>query len=191
MFSPTTFSVFYRRHKPILYIMGSSDGGFERELVNEINDLAEDSKVDFYAHRKKQHRFTSQECDVLVDSANNYYYLGIEAKTKKIDYEKANKDNNSVEGKLYFSQHFSTNKDDVHQVESMQDFIEKSGRKGILAIAYRRGRGKSVLKYALPWAKVWEKFQDDDASGITKEFVEENGVEISDDFSKIFDATKN
>lgn len=152
------------------------DGGFERDLVNGINDLADDKNPKFHSYRRKQSRFAKQDIDVLCDSRKDSFYAGIECKSKQIDTEKASKDNNSSEAKLYFSDAFSVDKNDVHQIEHIQDFLNKTGRKGVLAIAYRRGMGRKVHYWALCWKKVWEKFTDDDCNGLTKGFVEENGV---------------
>ncbi|MFB6147254.1 MAG: hypothetical protein ABEJ66_00060 [Candidatus Nanohaloarchaea archaeon] len=58
---------------------------FERELVNAFNDFFEEEDIDGIAHRKKQHRFSSQLCDVLVDSEHEMFYLAIENKSVKED----------------------------------------------------------------------------------------------------------
>lgn len=169
-----------------------SDGGFERKLVNKLNNK---SNGKYFAKRFKQSRFTSQITDVVVFSDKEEYYYSVECKTKKVDTEKLNKDNNTTEGKIYFSQHFSQT-EDGHQIENFQDFLEKSHMKGVLAVAYRKGRGRKVEYWALDFDLVVEKFRNGD-SGITKPFVEENGIEMFDrkengkikdyDFQKVFE----
>ena len=158
----------------------ADDGGFEGDFVNEMNSNTEDGNPDYYVYRRKQHRFSSQDIDVLVDSNDPDYYCGVECKSKQVDVKKMNKDNNESEAKIYFSQAFSVDKDGNHQIETITDFLNKTGRRGILAIAYRRGRGRKVHYYALPWEKVVELFEDDEYSGIPKRVVESCGVELFD-----------
>lgn len=168
------------------------DNGFERDVVNELNDH---SDGDYFAKRFKQHRFSSQICDVVVLSSKEEYYSAIECKSKQVDVEKLNKDNNETEGKLYFSQHFSET-DEGHQVENFKEFLDKSHMKGLLAIAYRRGRGRKVHYYAIDFDLVYERYQEGE-TGVPKSFVEEHGIELfdkkengkkkDDKFRKIFD----
>ncbi len=122
---------------------------FERELVNAFNQFFEEEGINGFAHRKKQHRFSSQICDVLVDSKHDMFYLAIENKSVKTDST----------GKLYFSQHFSSS-DGGHQVERISEFLERSGRKGYLAVELKRGRGKPREAYIVPWETVKEKYED-------------------------------
>jgi Holliday junction resolvase len=122
---------------------------FERALVNSFNSFFEEEEIEGIAHRKKQHRFSSQLCDVLVDSPHETFYLAIENKSVKVDST----------NKLYFSQHFSKS-DGGHQVERISDFIDRSGRKGFLAVEFKRGRGKSRRAYMVPWRelrRIYEK----------------------------------
>lgn len=164
----------------------TGDGGFERRVVKQLEEAVEDGKYTYKAHRKKQHRFSSQEIDVLVDSDKPKYYCGIECKSKQIDVEKASKENNNSEAMLYFSQAFNDNKDGVNQVERITEFLKYSGRKGVLAMAYRRGRGRKVKEYALPWIYVIKLYNSDKA-GIPRQVVKNNGIEITDDYRKIFE----
>ncbi len=122
---------------------------FERELVNAFNNFFDEEEINGIAHRKKQHRFSSQLCDVLVDSEHEMFYLAIENKSVK----------ESSTNKLYFSQHFSES-DNGHQVDRISDFLDKSGRKGILAVEIKRGRGRPRQAYAVPWQIVKERFEN-------------------------------
>ncbi|MBC5793061.1 MAG: hypothetical protein H8Z69_03415 [Nanohaloarchaea archaeon] len=124
---------------------------FERALVNSFNDFFEEESLEGIAHRKKQHRFSSQLCDVLVDSPHEMFYLAIENKSVKT----------SSTNKLYFSQHFSVS-DDGHQVERISDFVDRSGRTGFLAVELKRGRGKSRKAYMVPWEAVREAYTNDE-----------------------------
>lgn len=138
---------------------------FERALVNSFNQFFKEEDIRGIAHRKKQHRFSSQLCDVLVDSRHETFYLAIENKSIKT----------SSTNKLYFTQHFSKT-DDGHQVERITDFIEKSGRKGYLAVELKRGRGKPRKAYMIPWSEVNYRY----SSG-------ETGIHIDefDDFPEV------
>ena len=120
---------------------------FERALVNSFNRFFEEEGINGIAHRKKQHRFSSQLCDVLVDSRHEMFYLAIENKSVKT----------SSTNKLYFSQHFSQS-DNGHQVERISDFVERSGRAGFLAVELKRGRGKARKAYMVPWEVVRQAY---------------------------------
>lgn len=174
-----------------------SDGGFEGDLVNDLID--DKTEIDeFHPYRRKQHRFSSQDIDVLIDSKDPELFYGVECKSKQVDVEKTEKDNNSTEDKIYFSQAFSTDKQGVSQVKRITQFLHKTGRTGALAVAYRRGRGRSVHYYGIHWSHVWNRFKQGE-SGIPKQFMKENGVLLMDaeseekvkrgtptDFTKIF-----
>jgi Holliday junction resolvase len=121
---------------------------FERALVNSFNSFFDDEDIEGIAHRKKQHRFSSQLCDVLVDSPHEMFYMAIENKSVKT----------SSTNKLYFSQHFSESKNG-HQVERISDFVDRSGRRGFLAVELKRGRGRARKAYLVPWEAVREAYQ--------------------------------
>jgi hypothetical protein len=150
------------------------DDGFERDLVNGLNNQRA-TVGQYFAYRKKQHRFSSQDIDVVVDSYKDAFYSAIECKSKQVDVQKTEKDNNTTEDKLYFSQAFSKDKNDVSQVKRITEFLHKTGRPGYLAIAYRRGRGRAVHYYGIHWDYVWRRFQEGE-SGLPKSFIEEEGV---------------
>jgi Holliday junction resolvase len=120
---------------------------FERQLVNAFNDHFDESHVNGIAYRRKQHRFSSQFVDVLVDSQHPDFYLAIENKSLKAQQNRT----------LYFSQHFSES-NDGHQVERITNFVEESGRTGYLALEMRRGRGKPRKAYLIPWDVIDRKY---------------------------------
>ena len=124
---------------------------FERELVISFNDYFCESGIDAIAYRMKQHRFSQQMLDVLVDSSDRRLYLGIECKSIS-----------AAKGAtaLYFSQHFSVNKRGEHQATKMQEFIQKSGRTGYLAVELRMGSGKSKAAYFVTWPDVWRRYSE-------------------------------
>jgi len=125
---------------------------FERGLVSSFNAYFKENNIKGISYRLKQHRFTPQFLDVLVDSLNPDYYLGIECKS--ISVEKGTK-------ALYFTQHFTTDKKGVHQIERITDFLKSSGRCGFLAAELRFGVGHARQAYAIPWKDVADRFFSD------------------------------
>lgn len=163
----------------------TGDDGFERKLSNFLNEELDE----IYSYRRKQHRFSSQDIDLLVDSTSGIY-KAIECKSKQIDVEKAGKENNSSEAKLYFNQGFSVNQDGEHQIPRITEFLQKTGREGFLAVAYRRGRGRKVHWYCIDWIYVREKYREEDCSGLTREYIKENGWRLDEEPEKILKKLK-
>jgi len=122
---------------------------FERLLVNSFNTYIEEKGIRAISYRLKQHRFTPQFLDVLVDSLNPDLYLGIECKSISVD-----KGANA----LYFSQHFTVDKRGSHQIERISDYLNKSGRRGFLAVELRMGTGHDREAYMVPWEKLKKKY---------------------------------
>ncbi len=134
---------------------------FERVIVQSFNVFFEEKKFKGVAYRLKQHRFTPQFLDVLVDSLDPDYYMGIECKSISVDKgAKA----------LYFTQHFTTDKNGVHQIERISDFLLRSGRNGFLAVELKMGVGRTRQAYMIPWTELYRKFIKE---GILKISVEE------------------
>ena len=124
---------------------------FERTLVEGLNQYFDNNDISAVAYRRKQHRFSSQVLDILVDSFDREYYLGIECKS--ISLAKGT-------NKLYFSQHFSDG-----QIERINRFLEKSGRMGWLATELRKGRGRPREAYMVSWNTLIDK-RSDNKSGL-------------------------
>lgn len=127
---------------------------FEREIVRCLNRFFFTHHIQGFAYRLKQHKFTSQYVHVLVDSLNPSYYLSIECKS-------------ILDKKLYFSQHFHVDKNKVHQVDAIADFLTKTGRTGYLAVEFRQGGEKASEAFLIPWPVVVGQFRD--TNGITIE----------------------
>lgn len=123
---------------------------FERHLVKSFNTFFQEKDIKGISFRLKQHRFTHQFLDVIVDSLHPDYYLGIECKSISTD---------KGARALYFTQHFTTDKQGSHQVERMSDFLRLSGRKGFLAVELRQGVGKGRVAFAIPWNVVVDRFE--------------------------------
>lgn len=126
---------------------------FERMLVNSFNAYIEENGIRAISYRLKQHRFTPQFLDVLVDSLNPDLYLGIECKS--ISVEKG-------ANALYFSQHFTVDKNGIHQIERISDYLNKSGRRGFLAVELRLGPGHGREAYMVPWNELQKKYYSQD-----------------------------
>lgn len=137
---------------------------FERDIVNMFNNYFREEKYQGLAYRLKQHKFSSQILDVIVDNP----FLGIECKSIKSNSSK----------KLYFSQHFST-VDGVNQVERITEFLDKSDRKGFLAVELKRGTGKKRRAFLIDWRFVNQVFESEKSGISANELVSsEYTVEI-------------
>jgi hypothetical protein len=123
---------------------------FERDIVHAFNDYSTNYKVKLIAYRHLQFRYQPQLFDVLVDCRGNELYLALECKSI---------DANSVD-KLYFKKHFTWVKG-VCQVVRESDWLNLSGRNGFLVVELRRGRGKRVSAFFVPWRVVWSAFMAD------------------------------
>jgi Holliday junction resolvase len=134
---------------------------FEREIVHCLNRFFKTHHFQGFAYRLKQHKFTSQYVDLLVDSLNPTYYLAIECKS-------------IIDKKLYFSQHFHSDKNNVHQVDAISDFLSKTGRIGYLAVEFRQGPGKASEAFLIPWARIVEHYTEN--KGITIDDARVKGI---------------
>jgi Holliday junction resolvase len=126
---------------------------FEREIVHCVNRYFRSHHVQGFAYRLKQHRFSSQYIDVLVDSLNPSYYLAIECKS-------------ILDKKIYFSQHFHSDKNGIHQMDAITGFLKKTGRTGYLATEFRFGAGKANEAYLIPWETVLDHFRTNRGIGL-------------------------
>ncbi len=136
---------------------------FERVLVRSFNTFIEEKGIRAISYRLKQHRFTPQFLDVLVDSLNPDYYLGIECKS--ISVEKG-------ANALYFSQHFTVDKNGAHQIQRISDYLNKSGRRGYLAVELRFGAGKGREAYMIPWEVLKKRFLGEELKLTVQEIQE-------------------
>ena len=125
---------------------------FEREIVHCLNHFLKTHHIQGFAYRLKQSRYTNQSVDVLVDSLSPDYHLSIECKS-------------IIDKKLYFSQHFPLDKDGIHQVEAISEFLNETHRTGYLAVEFRQGPGKVNEAFLIPWPVVVGHYKAD--KGIT------------------------
>jgi hypothetical protein len=133
---------------------------FEREIVHCLNRFFKTHHTPGFAYRIKHHKYTSPCMDILVDSPDPSYFLSIECKS-------------IIDTKLYFSQHFHADKNKIHPVDAISDFLTRSGRIGFLAVEFRQGPGKAGEAFLIPWPVVAGHFEantgitlDDARSGI-------------------------
>jgi Holliday junction resolvase len=125
---------------------------FEREIVNCLNRFFKTHHIPGFAYRPRQHTSASRCMDILVDSPDPSCFLSIECKS-------------IIDKKLYFSQHFHVDRDKVHQVDAISDFLKKTGRIGFLALEFRQGPGKAGVAFLIPWPVVAGHFREN--TGIT------------------------
>ena len=64
-----------------------------------------------------------------------------------------------LDKKLYFSQHFPSDRNKVHQVDAISDFLTTTGRIGYLAVEFRQGPGKAGEAFLIPWPVVVEHYK--------------------------------
>lgn len=120
----------------------SRSAKFERDVRDAFNRHFSSTGV---SYRLKQAKYTGQKTDVLVDNP----YLGVECKSRKM----------KSSNKLYFTADFSE-KDGVHQVETITKFLRRSGRDGYLAVECRKGRGLPREGYLIPWKYVRAQYDN-------------------------------
>lgn len=139
----------------------------ENDIVQAFDRFFQQADYQGIAYRRKQHRFSSQFVDVLVDTPAKPN-LAIEAKSFKT----------SSSNKLYFSQHFSSDTDDklehTHQVHRVEEFAAKSGRVPLLSVEVRRGTGVPKELYLLPWSLIVKEYQDG-TKGFNRDYFQRNG----------------
>jgi len=118
---------------------------FEADLIKSLNFHLKDNGIAF---RLKQAEYTNQIVDILIDSTK-YGYIFIEAKS--MDYIKYDK--------LYFNGRFSDG-----QIEGIEEFRKKSGRKGFLFVELRQGKGNKNIVLIYKWEDIYKKYISDEKS---------------------------
>jgi len=121
---------------------------FERSLVKAFNRRVEGEAL---AYRQKQHRYSCQLADIMIDSGNDYLYLSIEAKSMKTQKQ----------SKLYYKSNFSVSKNG-HQLKRMKEFLEKSSRSGYIAVELKNGPGHSREAYLVPFTLMYTQWNQDE-----------------------------
>lgn len=124
---------------------------FEQVMVNSLKKFCKDHGIRAVVRRDIQAKYHHQDCDIKVDSGNERFYMGIECKSVHVGEK---------EKKIYFSQHFTTDNNGLHQVKRISDYLFCSGRRGYLAVELRFGKGKPRKAYLLPWYYVKQAYQE-------------------------------
>lgn len=150
--------------------MGKSDGGFEYNLRDKLNEYREENpkvkEIGFWAKRIPQSKYNKQWIDIILSCRTSDYHMAFECKSKKVKNKTS---------KIHFSSHFRE-----EQIPVIQKYIDRTKRDMYLAISFRRGRGKKRLSYIIEWYKFMEWWNDEDVNGITPKMMEENGYEITE-----------
>lgn len=120
---------------------GSHRNNFENVLVKSFNAYFEQNGLRGMALRLKMARYTPQYTDLLVLSER--YNLAVECKSVEFDTKT-----------LYFSQHFTTDKNGVHQLDRLADFSHMACLSPILALEHRRGYKNRNIVYLIPVGEV-------------------------------------
>jgi Holliday junction resolvase len=136
----------------VIHVMVMSD--FEREMVNCLNRFFAAHHIPGYASRPPHRRPANRSMDVLADSPDPSYSIGFKCKSIS-------------DRKLYFSQHFPVDRDNVHQVDTITDYLQKTGRTGYLAVEFRQGPERPGQAFLIPWPVVIRLFRD--SNGISLE----------------------
>jgi len=120
-------------------LMVKSKNDFEWTMVQSLNSFFKSGDRTGKAYRLKQTRYQSQFLDILVDSKDTRYYLGIECKSiNAVKYKK-----------LYWATYFSQ-AGGVHQLDRIAKFLHETGRKGFLAVELRNGPGHKERPICCP-----------------------------------------
>jgi len=132
---------------------------FESQVVRAFNGFFIETETLGVAYRTgKASVYTAQYCDVLVDG---HFYLAIECKSFE-----------AKQGALYFSK-FSTRKDGTHQLDTLNEFILRSQRKGYLAVEITKPRRYNA--YLLPFDYVFRAWTRNEQKGLTVLDIKANG----------------
>lgn len=130
----------------------SKSNDFEDALLESLNELVDDNGVAMRRRQEFRMRGGSfqadQFVDFMVDSPQERFYLGVEAKTAKA----------SSAAKWYFSNYYP-----AEQVESQMEYGEKSGREMFVAIEVRDYEGDDYW-LLFPIEYFWGYVMEDDKS---------------------------
>ncbi|NYT20026.1 MAG: hypothetical protein GKC08_07045, partial [Methanosarcinales archaeon] len=72
---------------------------------------------------------------------------------------------------LYFTQHFTVDKNGAHQIDRISDFLRRSGRTGFLAVELRMGTGCARKAHIIPWDELHSRFHDESSLKYTVEEI--------------------
>jgi hypothetical protein len=132
--------------------MPTKGKSFEYELTLALNRCFKEKEIAAIAYRKFNFRFVKQGFDILVDCRGIEYYLAIECKSLTLP---------GKEG-VYFSC-CSKDTKGKNQIETEDEFLQLSGRAGILAVELKRTESKAKEVHLIAWPQVWHDYADGEA----------------------------
>jgi hypothetical protein len=130
----------------------------ESSLVLALNSFFSEHKIYAESYRLYQSKYGfGQNIDLVCDSLDRIYYLGIECKS--CDFSKG-------QGTLNFKSRFSDG-----QIEKEHRFCLKTGRKGFVAVEIRLGAGKPKKMYFVPLKEIYDAWSKGKKSLKLKEIM--------------------
>lgn len=137
---------------------------FEPKIANQINDFFTATEQLGKAIRLRQAHFGEyQDVDILVLSSQSRYRMAIECKSVL----------EPSSDKIYFSSHFTIDKQKEHQVSRITKFCVDSGLYGVLAVELRSGVSRRANEvHLIPWRIINKLFLDGE-KGISYDIVRE------------------
>lgn len=149
---------------------------FEDGLCDALEDWVGNNGYVWLRRQTRQMRRgkfgMGQELDILLDSGNDEYYVGLEAKSRNTE--------NGLG--LYFS------KLNPDQFIGQEEYREKSGRKVAVAVELRNCCEKGDCGFLLPLDLFLNKIRDD-ATKVSWDEVREYGVYLGSNHEMEFEAS--
>ena len=114
----------------------------ENAITNALNTYYFNNKINAQAHRLKQYKFAGDQLiDVLSDSLDRDYYLGLECKSF----------NSAKYNRLNFKSHFSkSDSEKSHQLVREAYYCNRVGRKAFVVVELRNGAGTARTCHFVP-----------------------------------------
>ena len=151
---------------------------FEDALCDALEEWVGDNGYVWLRRQTRQMRRgefgMGQELDILLDSSDDEFYIGLEAKSRDCESSAAG---------LYFS------KLNPDQFLGQEEYREKSGRKVAVAVELRNCCEKGDCGFLLPLDLFLNKIRDD-ATKISWDEVREFGVYLGSEREMEFDASQ-
>ena len=127
---------------------------FEREIVHCLNRFFKTHHIQGFAYRLKQH--SSRASTWTCSSTRSTRPITSRSSASPSSIRNSTSPSTST-----------SDKNKVHQVDAISDFLAKTGRIGYLAVEFRQGPGKAGEAFLIPWPVVVDHFRAN--KGITIE----------------------
>jgi len=147
---------------------------FESLLVRSLTHYFSTNHISAFTERRPQTKYRKQFVDIVIDSPS-VGYLAIECKSTSTKY-------------LYFSTQFHTEQglNHTHQVDTINWYLNKTGRVGYLAVEFRVPKGNKF--YLIPWTDVATRFNSD-SKGYKLEELRGFPRAVKDKRTKLYDVS--